>query len=81
MTDAGATALSDALQTDPTRKLKTLDAMQGCIDMHAALMHTASQTKTTLKTLDASSNVEMTDAGKEALRKAAGGGAGVEFDV
>ena len=46
--------------------------------MHAALMHTASQTKTTLKTLDASSNVEMTDAGKEALRKAAGG-AGVDL--
>ena len=79
MTDAGAKALAAALQTNTT--LKTLDVnFNDMTDAGATALAGALQTNSTLKTLQASGNDEMTDAGKEALRKAAGE-AGVDLDV
>ena len=72
MTDAGATALAAALQTNTT--LKTLDVSRNRImtDAGATALAGALQTNTTLKYLGVSGNDGMTDAGKGALRKAAG---------
>ena len=71
MMDAGAKALAGVLQTNTT--LKTLKVgVNRMTDAGATALAGALQTNTTLKYLGVSGNDGMTDAGKEALRKAAG---------
>jgi len=71
MMDAGAKALAGVLQTNTT--LKTLKVgVNRMTDAGATALAGALQTNTTLKYLGVSGNDGMTDAGKGALRKAAG---------